>query len=806
MDTLRQDLSAAVRSLLRSPGFTAVVIFTLAVAIGPLTAIFSVVDAVLLRRLPFDHPERIVQIWTGEGAAPHGPVSSADFLDWRAASRSFDALAAEDFAWVNLTSTGEGARPERLRAAKVSIDLFPALGTRPQLGAGFTPDDGRVGARAILLSHHLWTRRFAADRRIVGHDVMLDGERWRVAGVMPADFTFPGPLVDETIDLWQPLAWSPDAVQRGMRRYGVTARLRDGVTLAQAQDEMDAIAARLATAYPNENGRSRIRLVPLHDELASGSRRALLLLFGAVALVLVVACANVANLMMARARKREHETSIRVALGAGRRRLVAQHLAESLVLSAAAASLGLLAAVWLTALYATVVPESARGDIAIDGRVLAFAAGIAVLTALTFGLAPAWRASATRLGESLRTTGRSTTEDRGRRRISAVLVVLQLATANVLLVAAGLVGRSFDRLTRSDPGFDPNGVYIAGIGLPLARYADDGAVRRFMDDGLARVRALPGVSRAGVIDYLPFGQSDLRLRMVIQGRERAPGSDVLAHLRSIAGDYFGAMHIPVLRGRSFSKMDEGAPTPVALVSEGMARRYWPNADPLGQHIRIGKAGDSGSLWMTIVGVVGDVKHWSLIEQPEEELYIPLEQQPAHNFVFVARVESNRSPTIAALRDVLYAVDPMQPSRWQPLRSLVDSTIAEPRFRSLLIGAFALVAVTLAVVGLYGLISFGVTQRTRELGVRVALGARRGDIIGLVLREGVRLAVIGVAIGVPGALAATRLLTGLLYQVSATDTATFVIVPLVLTTTALLANYLPARRAAEIDPVVALRSQ
>ena len=806
MDTLRQDLSAAVRSLLRSPGFTAVVVFTLAVAIGPLTAIFSVVDVVLLRRLPFDHPERIVQIWTGEGAAPHGPVSSADFLDWRAASRSFDAIAAEDFAWVNLTSQGDNARPERLRAAKVSVDLFSVLGTRPQLGTGFAPDDGRVGAHAILLSYHLWTRRFAGDRRIVGRDIVLDGERWRVAGVMPADFTFPGPLVNESIDLWQPLTWSPAEVQRGMRRYGATARLRDDVTLAQAQREMDAIAARLAASYPNENAKSRIRLVPLHEELAGGARHALLLLLGAVALVLVVACANVANLMMARARRREHETSIRVALGAGRRRLVGQLLTESLVLSAAAASLGLLGAVWLTSLYATLVPESSRGNIGIDGRVLGFVGGIAVLTALAFGLAPAWRASATGLSQSLRTTGRSTTADRGRRRVSSVLVVLQLATANVLLIAAGLLGRSFTRLTSSDPGFDPTGVYVSEIGLPHARYADGGAVRRFMDDGLARVRALPGVSRAGVIDYLPFGQSDLRLRMVIQGRERTPESDVLAHLRSIAGDYFGAMHIPVLRGRSFSKSDEGAPPPVALVSEGMARRYWPNADPLGQRIRIGKAGDSGSSWMTIVGVVGDVKHWSLIEQPEEELYIPLEQQPAHNFVFVARVESNRSPTIAALRDVLYAVDPLQPSRWQPLRSLIDSTIAEPRFRSLLIGAFAVVAVTLAIVGLYGLISFGVTQRTRELGVRVALGARRGDIIGLVLRDGVRLAVIGVMIGVPGALAATRLLAGLLYRVSATDPATFVTVPLVLTTTALVANSLPARRAAAIDPVEALRSQ
>jgi len=510
--------------------------------------------------------------------------------------------------------------------------------------------------------------------------------------------------------------------------------------------------------------------------------------------------------MMARARRREHETSIRVALGAGRRRLVTQQLAESLVLSTAAASLGLVSAMWLTALYATLAPVSPRGDVGIDGRVLGFAAGVAVLTALAFGVAPVWRASAAGLSESLRTTGRSTTADRGRRRLSSVLVVLQLATANVLLVAAGLVGRSFDRLTRSDPGFDPEGVYVAGVGLPFARYADDGAARRFMEAGLARVRALPGVSRAGVIDYLPFGQSDLRLRLVIQAREPVPGVDVLAHLRSIAGDYLGAMHIPVLRGRSFARTDDATAPHVALVSERMARSYWPNEDPIGQHIRIGVAGDTGSSWMTIVGIVGDVKHWSLMERPEEELYVPLAQQPARNFVFVARVESERPPTIAGLRDVLYAVDPLQPSRWQPLRSLVDSTIAEPRFRSLLIGAFAVVAVTLAVVGLYGLISFGVTQRTRELGVRVALGARRVDIIGLVLRDGVRLAVIGVAIGVPGALAATRLLAGLLYQVSATDAATFIIVPVVLTTTALVANYLPARRAAEVDPVEALRAQ
>jgi putative ABC transport system permease protein len=806
MDTLRQDFQAAIRSLKRSPGFSAVVVLTLAIAIGPMTAIFSVVDAVLLRPPPFENPDRIVQLWTGEGPAPHGPVSSANFVDWRAMSHSFDAMAAEDFAWFNLTSAADGTRPERLRGALVSPGFFRALGVRPVLGRGLTADDEQPRTHVAILSHSLWTGHFAGDRHVIGREILLDGVRWHVVGVMPPGFTFPGPLVQETIDLWAPLAWAPNELQRGMRRYGVTARLRPGVTVEQAQADLDRVAARLAADYPADNANTRLRLVPIRTELAGNARRALLVLLGAGALLLLVACANAANLMLARASTRQHELTIRIALGAGRQRIVRQLLTESVVLSAIAAAAGALAAVWITALYATLIPAASRADVALDGRVLAFLVTVTVVTGLAFGSAPAWRASTVTIGESLRRDGRSTTAGRGRRSFSSSLVILEVATAVVLLVGAGLLVRSFDRLTNVDPGFDARGVYTTRIVLPSERYADEVRTRRFMDDGLARLRDLRGVANAGAVDYLPFGQSDFHIGMTIDGQETAPRGEVSAHYRSIAGEYLTAMHIPLLRGRAFTTTDVPNAPLVALVSEAMARRYWPNESPLGHRIRLGNPTDRDpSPWMTVVGIVGDVKHWSFTEKPEPMLYVSLEQQPARSFSFVARLDAERASTVAAVRDVLYSVDPEQPVSWQPLRNLLDSSVAEPRFRSVFIAAFAFVALTLAIVGLYGLISFGVTQRTRELGVRVALGARRGDIIGLVLQEGVRLAAIGVAVGVVAAFAATRLLVGMLYQVSPTDVATFVVVPVLLLATATVANYLPARRAAAIDPVTALQS-
>jgi putative ABC transport system permease protein len=807
METFRQDFLAALRSLRRSPGFTAVVVITLAIAIGPLTAIFSVVDAVLLRPLPFAQPERVVQLWAGNEAAPHGPISSANFVDWRALNRSFDAIAAEDFASLNLTSGSDDARPERLQAAVVSTSFFRVVGVRPILGTGLTPNDDRPDARSVVLGYGLWMRRFAGSRHIVGQEILLNGERWRVAGVMPRGFTFPGPLVEEAIDIWTPLTWAPNEVQRGMRRYGVTARLRSGVTLAQAQRDMDAVAARLASDYPQENAGTRIRLVPVHEELSSGARYPLLILLGAVALVLAVACANAANLMLARARAREREMALRAALGAGRRRIVTHVLTESVILSSLGAALGGLLAVWLTALYAALTPEAVRVDVGLDGRILAFLVAVTGVTALAFGCAPAWRASLATLGDSLRLGGRTATGGRGRRHLSSALVVLEVAIAIILLVGAALLVQSFASLTNVDPGFNSRQVYIARMLLPANRYASDAAARRYMDDGLARLADIPGVSHAAAIDYLPFGRSDFRIGIVIDGRERTKAADFTAHYRAIGGDYLGAMGIPLFRGQTFSSSSRASTTPTALVNDAMAQRYWPGENPVGHRFRIGNPEDHNAYqWMTVVGVVGNVKHWSLSAPSDPEFYVSLEQEPTRSFSFVVRLDAERASTIAAVRDVLFSIDAQQPASWQPLHSLVDASIAEPRFRSVFVAAFAIVALTLAIVGLYGLISFGVTQRTRELGVRVALGARREDIIALVLREGLRLAIVGVMVGLIAAFAATKLLTGMLYHVRATDPTTFMVVPLVLLSTAIVANYLPARRAAKIDPVVALQAE
>ena len=807
MDSLRQDLLYALRSLRRRPGFTLVVVLTLAVAIGPLTAVFSVVDAVLLKPLPFAESDRIVQVWSGQGAAPHGPTSSANFLDWRALNRSFDAIAAEDFRWFNVTSDAGDTHPERVHAALVSPAFFRVLGVSPVLGRSLGPGDERPEARVAVLSDALWRRRFGGDPRIVGERITMNGEAWTVAGIMPGGFDFPASLIGMPVEMWVPLAWSPNEVQRGMRELGITARLRPGVTVEGAQRDMDAVAARLATEYPRENTGVRARLVPVREELVSGSRRTLLVLFGAVLLVLLIACANVANLSLSRASTRQRELHIRAALGAGRGRIARQLLTESLLLAGTAAALGALAAIWLTDLLVALSPTALplTGSIGVDGRVLAFVLLTATLTGVAFGAAPAWQLSATHLGDALRGAGRSLTAARERRRAGAALVVLEIATALVLLVGAGLLVRSLERLVRVDPGFDARRVLAARVVLPAAKYANGDRQRQYVEDGVTRLASLPGVDAAAAVDYLPFGRSDASLDMTVEGREAAPRDEAEAHYRSIAGQYFSTMHIPLMAGRTFSGADRAGAPLVAIVNAAMATRYWPNGGPIGRRVRIGGR-ETESPWLTVIGVVGDVKHWSLRETASPELYVPMAQSPAAQFSFVIRAAASPAAVAAPVRDALLAIDREQPVVLEPLGALVSASVAEPRFRGLLLGGFASIALLLAVVGIYGLISFGVAQRTREVGVRVALGAQRTDIVSLVLREGMTLTAAGVAIGLAASLGLTRVVKGMLYEVPATDVATYVAVSLLLVVTAAAANYLPARRAAKVEPVEALRSE
>ncbi|AHG88138.1 permease [Gemmatirosa kalamazoonensis] len=809
MHAVLHDLRYAARLLRRAPGFAAVVIATLTVGIGAVTAIFTVVNAVLLRPLPFHEPERVVQVWSGSGARAHGPTSPANFLDWRAATSAFDAVAAEDFRWVNLPAGAmDGAPPQRLYAGLVSPAFFRAVGVGPVVGRGFAPDEERTDARVAVLGHAVWVGRFGGDRGVVGRTITLDGEAYQIVGVMPRGFDFPGPLVGTPVELWLPLAWAPGQADRGIRRLGITARLRPGVSLAQAQREVDAVAARLAALYPRVNADVRIRLVPLREELVGSSERPLLVLLGAVGLVLLIACANVANLLLARAHARDREVALRAALGARRRRIVRQLLAESVVLALAGGALGTLAATWLTkalvVLAADALPRAA--EVSVDGRALLFALATAVVTGLLFGAAPALRLSGGSADAALR-QGRTLTAGPRWQRLRGALVVAEVAMALVLLVGAGLLVRSLDRLLRVDPGFDPTHVLAARVDLPEPAYAAPERQTRFVIDALDRLAAADGAT-AAAIDYLPFSGGDAYLDVTIDGRPAAtPAEQPAAHYRAVGGDYFAAMRIPVLAGRALGAADRAGAPPVAVVNAAFVRAYWRGVDPpsvLGRRVRAGSSASDGP-WLTVVGVVADVKHWGLDDHASPELYRPLLQAPSAHVTFVLR-GPDAATQAASMKRALRAVDPDQPVTIAPLSSLVSASTIAQRFRSALLGAFAAVALVLALGGIYGVISYGVARRTREIGVRIALGAQRVEVVGLVLREGMRLTALGLALGVVSALWLTRLLRGMLFEVTPTDAATFAGVSVLLAAAALAANYVPARRASRVDPLAAIRSE
>jgi putative ABC transport system permease protein len=809
MDGFLSDLRYAARSLRRSAGFAAVVIITLTVGTGALTAIFSVVNAVLLRPPPFREPERIVQVWSGRDAAPHGPTSPANFLDWRAATRSFEAVAAEDFAWFNLSGSGD-TPPQRLHGALVSPDFFRVMGVQPALGRGFAPDEERSDARVVLLGHSVWMQRFGADRGVVGRSVLMNGERYQVVGVMPAGFDFPASLIAMPVDLYVPLGWAPSDVQRGIRFLGITARLKPGVSLAEARRDVDAVTTRLVALFPRENEALRMRLVPLREELVGASERPLLVLFGAVALVLLIACANVANLMLARARTRYKEVALRSALGADRGRIFRQFFAESALLALAGGALGALAAAWLTDVLVALNPGALPhvGDIGVDGQVLLFALAVAALTALLFGAAPALSVVGASPGAALREAGRSLTAGRDRQRLRSAIVVAEIGMALVLLVGAGLLLRSVDRLLRVDPGFDPARVLAASVALPSPTYAADDRRSQFALAGLERIAATPGVTAAAAIDYLPFSRSDARLTISIEGWTAPRDADFSAHARAVTSGYFDVMRIRLRAGRALSSADRAGAVPAAVVNEAFVRKYWPTegaSAALGRRVRFGRDDDGGP-WLTIVGVVGDVKHWALDMPTTPEIYRSLLQVPSAQLSFVVRGASDAAALTAGVRQALLAVDREQPAMIRPMSTLVRASIAEPRFRGVLLATFAGIALILAVVGIYGVISYGVTQRTREIGVRLALGAQRVDVVRLVLREGMLLTACGLGVGLLAAVWLTRLLRGMLFEVTTTDAVTFVGVPILLAATAFVANYLPARRASKVDPLIAIQAE
>ena len=805
IDDARQDARYALRVLGRARSYTAVAVLTLALGIGANTAIFSVVRGVLLRPLPYADPDRLMQV-SSEFRGGRTSVSARDFLDWRTDARSFSGMAAYFTSTTNLTGLGE---PERLDQARVSDNLFDILGVRPQLGRFFVRgEDDEAAPRLAVLSDGFWRRRFGADSGIVSRVIALDDQPTRIIGVAPPNIDFPG-----DVDLWLTTRFgardvSPSA--RGARWLDVVARLAPSATLATARAEMTAIAARLSREDPRHNTGFGARLVPLREELVGSVRRPLFILLGAVGFVLLIACVNVASLSLGRTAARETELAVRTALGAGRARITRQLLTESLILSLAGGIAGvLLAGLGIRALVALAPADLPRLEaVRLDSTVLAFALALTVASGALFGLVPALQGSLATLGDRLRAGPRGGTGRAGQSRLRRVLVATEVALAIVLLAGAGLLLRSFARLRDVDPGFRATGISTFSITLSPLRYPDEDRRRVFATSLLTRLRALPGVASAALSFGLPLSGGSFGLTFEIDGRSAISGpNEPRAQIRNASTDYFRTLGIPIVRGRGFTDDDRASSRPVVLVSEATARRFWPNEDPIGQVVRTGWRQGGRQLGGEIVGIVGDVRQFSLTQQqPTGHLYVPFAQWPLDELSVVIRSGGESATVLTAARGVVRELDAELPVyNAYPLDQLVAQSVAERRFYAMTLAAFAAAAMALAAVGIYGVIAYSVQQRSRELGIRLALGASRERVVAMVLRQAVLLVAAGTAVGLLAAAALSRVLQGLLFEVNLRDPLTFTVVPLILGAVAMLACVLPARRAMAVDPASAIRA-
>jgi putative ABC transport system permease protein len=822
MHALLKDIRYGIRSLLKRPSFTAIAVITLALGIGANTAIFSVVNAVLLRPLPYKDSDRLVMVWEADQkkGVNHVQVSAPNYVDWRDQNDVFEQMAAAFARPDTGVNLSEGTNPEWVQAAVTTGNLFAVLGIQPALGRAFLPEEEKAGNnRVAILSDSLWQRRFAGDRSIVGKTITLDARSYTVVGVLPVDFEFPTPRnVDSAAKPKGPVELYIPAVlgkHRGGHNYRVIARLRPGVTLQQAQAHMDTIAARLQQQYPDQQVGMGASVVSLSEQVVGKVRMALLVMLGAVGFVLLIACANVANLLLARTAERDREFAIRAALGASRGRIVRQVLGENLLLALVGGALGVLLAFWgVEALVALSPVDFPRlRETHIDARVLGVSFMLSMATGLVFGLAPALQLSSPDLNNSLKEGGRSASEGSRHRRFRGFLIVSEIALSLVLLVGAGLLMRSFIRLQETSLGFDPARVLTVQLSLPGARYGERAQAAPFYEQLLQRTRSLPSVQSVGLTNYLPLSGSDSGTSFNIEGRPPLPRGEFLeAAPRWISPDYFRAMGITILRGRALSEQDIASESRVALINETTARRFWPGEDPIGKQITM--ESPEKPVWHEIVGIVADVRHTSLDAESEPEMYYPYlfaseaDSSPWTSMYLVVRANRDDSAGLAAaLRREVLAVDKDQPVyNVVSMTQLMSASVSQRRFNMQLVGFFAAVAVALAAVGLYGVMSYAVTQRTHEIGIRMALGARGQDVMKLVVRNGMSLALTGVALGLTGAFGLTRLMGSLLFGVGPTDALTFVTVSLCLITIALIACYLPARRATKVDPVVALRHE
>jgi predicted permease len=808
METLIKDIRYGVRGLLKRPGFTVIALITLALGIGANTAIFSVVNAVLLRPLQFRDPEQLVVVWEEASFAgfPTNTPAPANYVDWKNQNQSFADMAAASTESFNLTGDGE---PERIAANSVNANFFALFGVQPLLGRGFVPEEDRPGGNKVaVLSYSLWQSRYGGDRNVINREILLNGEKHTVVGVMPAGFHF----LENDVRLWVPMALDQEELaNRGGHYLQVVARLKPGVVLSQAQADMSAIMRRIAKDHPEEtfDGKLGAVVMPLRDQLVGTARGSLTVLLVAVAFVLLIACANVAGLLLARAVARRREIALRMALGADRLRVVRQLLTESLLLAIVAGVLGSgLAYVSFTFLQG-LIPEqmTLSANLSLDVRILVFTLAISIVTGVIFGLVPALQAAKFDLNDALK---QSSTRATASGRLRSILIVFEVAASIVLLVSAGLLIQTLFQLFRQYSVLEPDKILTMRTILPREKYKELQVRDNFYQQVLQRVAHLPGVASAGYSTSVPISWKGGSSGFYPEGiKNPIPGMSYDALHRQVSADYLKTMNIPLRQGRYFDSHDNAQSMPVAIINETMARQYWPGENALGRRFKLGDPEDTEVPWTQIVGIVADIREMGLDEPVKAEMYLPY-QQITHNLWFIPRdlairTTGDTSNLVGAVRQIIREVDPDQPiSNVATLGEVLGTEAAQRRMGMIMLVGFALLALLLASLGIYGVLAYFVTQHTNEIGVRQALGATPRDILFLVLKKGMGLTLIGVAIGLASAFALTRLMSSLLFGVKASDPLTFVAVPLLLALVALLACYIPARRATKVDPLVALR--
>jgi len=803
MATFWQDLKHGARLLLRAPGFTAIAIAALAIGIGANTAIFSVVNTLLIQKLPYLHPERLAIVW--EHNLPrdrkNNVVAPANFLHWRDMQQSFEAMAAASITFSG-TLTG-GGEPEDIQMKVVTAEFFPVLGVQPAFGRAFTVEEETRNRAVAVISDRLWKRRFNGDPSILNTPVVLQGSPVTVVGIMPPGFAY----LDKAVDIWRPVGFTAASRTPRGRSMSVVAKLKPGVTFARSQEDMTRVHAELTRMFPAFNTGWTARVVPIREELAGEVRPALLVLLGAVAMVLLIACANVANLLLARATARQRELAVRAALGAARWRLIRQLLAESLVLAVAGGVAGLLLAWWalhlLRAVVADRLPIQRLEMVGIDGWVLAFTVTASLVSGLVFGLIPALTAAGSELNDALKQGGRSGSAARGNR-IRAALVTAEVALAIVLLCGAGLLIRSFIHLAGIDPGFSARKTVAMEVTLPGTRYGEPLKRIDFFKRAFARIDALPGIEAAGGVSFLPLtGLGAATSYSVVGYPEPVPGKEPVADVRVAANQYFKVMGIPLVKGRLFDEGSELDAKNHVIINETMARRQWPGEDPIGKRVKISW---NDTREDEVIGVVGDVRHASLESAPRDMTYWPYARFPYNTMTIAVRTAGETS-AVNSIVAIVREQDPqLAVSRIRTMEEIMSDSVAQRRMTMLMLAIFAGAALALAAVGIYGVIAYGVTQRTQEIGIRLALGAQRSDVLRMVVGQAMVLTGGGIVIGGIAAVLLTRFMTTLLFDVEPGDPLTFLVVAGVLTGVAVLASYVPGRRATRVDPVVALRAE